>query len=1377
MDTIHMRFIHHILRSFLSIIIATLITLGAAITVRAADEVQPQIDVRAICKTVMDEASCAKIENILRSGFVPVWAINDAGDAIMVDVVFDGSVKFPEAAVLLRQAGAVVEQEKFFYGRRIRAKVSIPEEYTVLLRLMRGDTVSASDLTALVVAITHLSPLNPKAGVKPYLEKIVQKLIGSVKAVARLSSVAHIDPKPTPPQNENATAAQLSHIDLIRDPASFDFGDGFPWPNGLTGGLLLSPVSIGVWDSGKVDIDHRDFGERVTVVATDYAVSEHSTHVSGTIAGAGDANSVGGMAPEAIIYSYSYGDRDLYVGGNPYVPPDVPQEMSDAAVGKPSSILDDHHVTLSNNSWGRVVGLKGGDCGYPNWSDFGAYDGRTRAYDELARSRYQLLIVKSSGNDGNDKLTVDVDPDEDDYDEKVRKAKKEKIRSCFSVPDTDPFGLIAAAAYLVFESTYCGPARISNSQCGDAWDGDRDVYDGVLWSSRYYDTIPPWGVAKNVLTVGAVQDDLAITSFSSSGPTNDGRIKPDIVANGQGLRSTLPGGGYGWMSGTSMSSPVVTGALALLQEAYRGYFNVSRPQSYIMKALLIQTAQDRGQTGPDFFYGHGLLDAGAAVQLLKDQRATLDAGALAGLGDSYTQILRASISNVGDRVEKVINVEAWPTGGLKATLVWLDPAGSTSDWTKVLVNDLDVVLTGPDGEKYYPYTMPYARKAHEKKYYNDNAVRDAPNHTDNVEVIEVRNRPASWQGKWTIAVTAKKKEAGAQYFALIANAPMTDAGTSFSLSPMIYTIFEVGERVKNDLENRRVRTTGDQVHVWVEVPDANPDDPPIVTGRLDGSASSTANENMVMGRYFEVPIASITEGEHEFVIEAVSASGIRHGATDPYAVVRDTAPPQIEVLSHAEGSHRVTETRQTIDFGVTDAGPIENVRCIMIGQTITATVIEEGRFSCTIALDATRIDEEQPVTISARDDLSNSATKSVSFILVDEEAPEISVTAPTDSGSYISNIGEEPMLTISGKAQDNVVVAHIEYLVLKRSCPERCEGEAWIDAGVSPGGSWSFPVDLGDRGPYCVIVRAVDSSGNSDEGSCAMLSIRRYTPDAPVVTIDAPASPDEGRVRLTGRAVDPDGNERGIASMQWRVRAPNGTISSLADVDDRRDDGEHAQLFSLPLQLSEGISTVTIIAVDADGQEGAADVVIDVPIVDRTPPTVTITAPEEGSHSSVTRVRVEGTATDDVAIDRVEVRVNEGDPILATIDGDRFWIEGVSLMTGSNTITVTAFDTADEPHSTSAQVTVTYGKSIVVGDDDDDDTGDDDDDDVIDDQPRDENPEPIEEPSPEDETGEQPDWFTSGQDGDDDSEPERTMAPRSRAKSAFGCSLIIPEAD
>ena len=136
-------------------------------------------------------------------------------------------------------------------------------------------------------------------------------------------------------------------------------------------------------------------------------------------------------------------------------------------------------------------------------------------------------------------------------------------------------------------------------------------------------------LAKNVMTIGAVDDAVsggvrtpsngAIAYFSSLGPCDDGRIKPDVVANGINLYSSIATGDAaydGTYSGTSMATPNALGSTILLEQLYAREFSGQRMRASTIKSLLIHTADDLGNPGPDYKYGWGLVNVKAAADLI-----------------------------------------------------------------------------------------------------------------------------------------------------------------------------------------------------------------------------------------------------------------------------------------------------------------------------------------------------------------------------------------------------------------------------------------------------------------------------------------------------------------------------------------------------------------------------------------------------------------------------------------------------------------------------------------------------------------------------------------------------------------------------------------
>jgi hypothetical protein len=120
------------------------------------------------------------------------------------------------------------------------------------------------------------------------------------------------------------------------------------------------------------------------------------------------------------------------------------------------------------------------------------------------------------------------------------------------------------------------------------------------------------GNAEGVITVGATHryrpQTYGVSFFSSRGPTGDGRLKPDLVAPGERIQSSLPDQGWGELDGTSMAAPHVSGAAAMLMARYSELIGEPRR----IKQILCESATDLGRERS--FQGHGMLDVLRAFQ-------------------------------------------------------------------------------------------------------------------------------------------------------------------------------------------------------------------------------------------------------------------------------------------------------------------------------------------------------------------------------------------------------------------------------------------------------------------------------------------------------------------------------------------------------------------------------------------------------------------------------------------------------------------------------------------------------------------------------------------------------------------------------------------
>lgn len=436
----------------------------------------------------------------------------------------------------------------------------------------------------------------------------------------------------------NANAAISTAADQIRRTAPYD----------VSGTNHL----VGVWDAGDVRATHREFGGRVVI--EDYSGNHyHATHVAGTIGAAGVEPSAMGMAPAVGVVSYDW-NGDL-------------SEMTSRGMAAPG---ETDKIPISNHSYGYLSGWYRsvypprwyGTWGNRESDNFGIYDSLTADWDALCYDAPYFLPFKSAGNDRSD--TAPSPGQTFQYYDGGWKSKAYD-------PATDPYA--------------------------DNWDNGG------------YDTISIIGNAKNIVTVGAVNDAVSggarslgnatMTSYSCWGPTDDGRVKPDLVANGSLLYSTSSGtdSAYEFLSGTSMACPNAAGSAALLVDYYARLFAGGAMRASTLKALLLHAADDLGNPGPDYVFGFGLMNVKAAADLLREHAGFPGAGRLREDALSATNLAN-TFAFTADAAEPI-----------RVTLCWTDPPGQPlsgmDNPAPRLVNDLDLLLIAPDGQTNFPYVL------------------------------------------------------------------------------------------------------------------------------------------------------------------------------------------------------------------------------------------------------------------------------------------------------------------------------------------------------------------------------------------------------------------------------------------------------------------------------------------------------------------------------------------------------------------------------------------------------------------------------------------------------------------------------------------------
>jgi len=401
-----------------------------------------------------------------------------------------------------------------------------------------------------------------------------------------------------------------------------------------TYGLTGQNYKIGIVDGGSV-YKHYEFSnnDRVKYQETS-TVDDHATHVAGTCASYGYDAQSRGVAREANIYSYTFDDWE--------------NSLRQCGINGYNSC---------NNSWGYIIGWDGSyyyglsyeyyianyQSGLIRSPNFGKYSIYSRELDTISKTYNSLFMCFAAGNDRNDSY----------------------IGGTWYILSYNTFSWIA-----MNPTTYPPPEP----------DGD-------------YNSIGMLGSAKNILAVGATVDSsITPTWFSNWGPTNDNRIKPEVMANGESVYSTLASGytAYGRYSGTSMACPFATGCGCLIQQFIQeqlGYF----PESELVKACLIHGASANEINAKN---GYGLINMENTLFFLNYVKQ-----------QNVFNIQRQTMTN-----SKTIDSFTFTnlgTGSFVATLCYNDIEGiPQTDYssTQVIVNRLALYIEN-NGTYYYPYRL------------------------------------------------------------------------------------------------------------------------------------------------------------------------------------------------------------------------------------------------------------------------------------------------------------------------------------------------------------------------------------------------------------------------------------------------------------------------------------------------------------------------------------------------------------------------------------------------------------------------------------------------------------------------------------------------
>lgn len=566
----------------------------------------------------------------------------------------------------------------------------------------------------------------------------------AVPDLARSSTVRWIEPAPRRRLlNDVARSTDIMDAERIWDLDLFGAGQ------------VVALADTGL-DVGNMNDLSADFSGRVLAVHLLGEDKEswsdsvgHGTHVAGSIAASGALSgsrpeahayegSLAGVAPEASLVVQAF-DIDATTGEIFGLPDNL------NALFQPAY---DDGARVHSNSWGAD------DLDPEN--PYGGYPVDAREVDEFVWSHPDMTILFAAGNSGTDSLPESETLPGD------------------GVIDPDSVTPPATAKNVITVGASESLRPPGSGGLSDAPWVLVSLLGGFLQD-------PPQNVfVQEPISLDFLSDNPeGMAAFSSRGPTDDGRIKPDLVAPGTNIVSARshdpafdpllgswgpyePNSDYVFNGGTSMATPLAAGSAVLTRQWYAGQ-GVTAPSAALIKATLLNGAEDLtpGQYGtgatqemslrPNNVEGWGRVDLGRSLLTTAARRTWFDDYA-SGL-ETEDQVMYAG-------EEFPLNVVS--STPLEITVAWTDYPGSPAA-AENLVNDLDLTVVGPGGQVWHGNGVDGDR-------------------VNNVETVDIQ-RPL--RGAYRIVVTAHNVPQGPQPYALVVAGAVSRMAGSVTYIPLI----------------------------------------------------------------------------------------------------------------------------------------------------------------------------------------------------------------------------------------------------------------------------------------------------------------------------------------------------------------------------------------------------------------------------------------------------------------------------------------------------------------------------------------------------------------------------------------------------------------
>jgi hypothetical protein len=413
---------------------------------------------------------------------------------------------------------------------------------------------------------------------------------------------------------------------------------------------------------------------------------------------------------------------------------------------------------------------------------------------------------------------------------------------------------------------------------------------------------------------------------------------------------------------------------------------------------------------------------------------------------------------------------------------------------------------------------------------------------------------------------------------------------------------------------------------------------------------------------------ALSLGTNVIDVQAIPNAGLASAGISTITVIYDNQAPVMSISSPTTGATFITNASPIVLSGpASDAGG-SGLESVVWGNAGTLgagpATVSGGTWTASIPLTT----GSNSITVTATDGAGNVTTATIT-VTYDTQAPSIAITAPTSAPSYATGANS---VALGGTMSDSVAVSTVTWSTTGAVVPASGSAATNLVAGT-----WSIASVHLVPGSQIITVTVTNAAGTSSQQTITV----DYDNVAPTATITTPTSgatyvTNDSPLVLGGTASD----NLAVASVAWSNAATGGSGTAT---------GTSTWTVGA-IALAPGSNVITVTATDSVGNPSVGTTLT--VTYDVTPPTVAITAPTAGGTfvTASTPLDISGTASDNVAVSKVEWRVNGGAFAPATTSNAwaNWSVTGIALVAGQNTIHVRATDTAGNSSTATLDVTL-----------------------------------------------------------------------------------------